>query len=509
MVFLRLYWFERRFQEVVKLAKKGRRSIAKSFSKAKEEKDPSNAEKGVQGRSIVVMHETTGSHSQTKSTSNNNSLHEDIDANTTTATNQENPRLSIDSSDTRKTDSSDSNEEPLKPIETTPHTPQIKFADQVKRSNGMSDDELRLPGQRSQEEHIAVLQRQRNPDSSAILRIPGPRDADAGVTPHYVDEADADLSRMLSGRTSAVYSRRGSDLSNIDSQVLEEPVQRNITIQEPEPRSDADHLSQDASRTHQPIPSPYIKHRANGASSVGGTTPNMNADGVRGRKRAGTFNSIKRALTSSKSDYGTPYLSWEPTVGRNSEFVDLTEDQREELGGIEYRSLKTLALILVIYTFGFLLLGIVGLVPWILGSKTYGPIVQGKGQGRPWWGVFTATSAFTDLGFTLTPDSMVSFQTAVWPLLLMSFLIIIGNTGFPIMLRIIIWLISKAVPIFSGIFEELRFLLDHPRRCFTLLFPSKATWWLFWILVLLNGLDLIFFIILDVRETLSFPYLGY
>src|ERR1700712_1198429 len=93
---------------------------------------------------------------------------------------------------------------------------------------------------------------------------------------------------------------------------------------------------------------------------------------------------------------------------------------------------------------------------------------------------------------------MISFQTAVWALLGMSYLIIIGNTGFPIMLRIIIWITSKWVPRGSGIYEETKFLLDHPRRCFTLLFPSKATWWLFWILVILNGLDLLFFIILDV-----------
>jgi Trk-type K+ transport system membrane component len=110
----------------------------------------------------------------------------------------------------------------------------------------------------------------------------------------------------------------------------------------------------------------------------------------------------------------------------------------------------------------------------------------------------TANSAFTDLGFTLTPDSMISFQEAIWPLLLMSYLIIIGNTGFPIMLRVIIWVTSVYVPKESGIWEELKFLLDHPRRCFTLLFPSKATWWLFWILVILNGLDLLFFIVLDV-----------
>jgi len=103
-----------------------------------------------------------------------------------------------------------------------------------------------------------------------------------------------------------------------------------------------------------------------------------------------------------------------------------------------------------------------------------------------------------DVGYTLTPDSMNSFPTAVFPLLLLIFLIIIGNTGFPCMLRFLIWVTSKLVPRESAIWEELKFLLDHPRRCFTLLFPSKATWWLFWILVILNGIDLVFYIILDV-----------
>lgn len=41
-----------------------------------------------------------------------------------------------------------------------------------------------------------------------------------------------------------------------------------------------------------------------------------------------------------------PYLSYPTTVGRNSQFVDLSDEQREELGGIEYRSLKMLKRIL-------------------------------------------------------------------------------------------------------------------------------------------------------------------
>ena len=98
---------------------------------------------------------------------------------------------------------------------------------------------------------------------------------------------------------------------------------------------------------------------------------------------------------------------------------------------------------------------------------------------------------------------MESFQTAVVPLLLGSFLIIIGNTGFPCMLRIVIYIASRLVPKESGVWEELKFLLDHPRRCFTLLFPNTATWWLFWILVILNGLDIIFFIVLDVSYAIN------
>ena len=68
------------------------------------------------------------------------------------------------------------------------------------------------------------------------------------------------------------------------------------------------------------------------------------------------------------------------------------------------------------------------------------------------------------------------------------------------MLRLIIWILTKLVPMGSGLWEEFKFLLDHPRRCFTLLFPSDATWWLFWILFLLNGIDVVFFIILDLGD---------
>lgn len=48
------------------------------------------------------------------------------------------------------------------------------------------------------------------------------------------------------------------------------------------------------------------------------------------------------------------------------------------------------------------------------------------------------------------------------------------------------WVISKLVPRKSRLHETLKFLLDHPRRCFIYLFPSHQTWFLLTILVFLK-----------------------
>lgn len=102
-----------------------------------------------------------------------------------------------------------------------------------------------------------------------------------------------------------------------------------------------------------------------------------------------------------------------------------------------------------------------------------------------------------NLGFTLTPDSMATFKDATWPMLVMTFLAFGGNTCYPIFLRLYIWALSKLVPKKSSAKEHLQFLLDHPRRCYTLLFPSRPTWVLFGILAVLNFIDVLLIIVLD------------
>lgn len=553
VVFIRLYWFEQRFDHIVKEARSNRRTRTRSrtVSESRPDADPGRVEMGVNGRKITVLHHTTKPNGMSARSANAkvNGMNEkeriehlsgsvaDPFGSTSESGESSEKRETEPTEDARDISDTDENVAPdviltqeeseddeeedqrekepeEKPADQTwlGRNPSLKreitFADQVKpsahrrqASNLQSVPERPKPVRLETEHHIAFLERQRNIKDQGTLRIPNPREFDRGDKPHEVEsdeEGDA-LNRQMTRNTlpssPRMRARTFSDAPSAEINGDDHPVRRGIIIDEPE-RPQRDRQQSQSSDTGR---SPRF--------NIFGTLRNFRSrqhgeSTTFGRSLSGFTNRTFSFTKSQDRDMADPmpYLSWQPTIGRNSQFVDLSEAQREELGGIEYRALKTLALVLVCYFIGFHLLGVIVFVPWILESRKYGEVVTSIGQNRTWWGIFTPASMFNDLGFTLTPDSMISFQSAVMPLLFGSFLIIIGNTGFPCMLRFVIWLSSKLVPRGSGIWEELRFLLDHPRRCFTLLFPSKANWWLFAVLVALNGVDLIFFIILDLND---------
>ncbi|CAF3655608.1 unnamed protein product [Fusarium graminearum] len=205
---------------------------------------------------------------------------------------------------------------------------------------------------------------------------------------------------------------------------------------------------------------------------------------------------LARAPTLAVGDF--PNLSREVTIGRNSIFHNLTSEDREELGGIEYKSLKLLLKIIVGYYAFLQFLGAVCLIGWVNHAPSkYVDYIAKCGQNRFWWAIFSAQTMVANLGFTLTPDSMISFNDAPAPLLIMSALALAGHTFYPILLRFIIWSASRVIPKQSSLQEPLHFLLNHPRRCYTLLFPSGPTWALLAILTLLNVADVLFIILLD------------
>ncbi|KAF2091128.1 hypothetical protein K490DRAFT_33318 [Saccharata proteae CBS 121410] len=473
VVFVRLYWFEKRFQNVVQEARNMRRTRSRSIARSmtQEERDFGREEMGVGGREIQVVRHQDGHAKGNRINPEGVAEHEDEKE---------------DQSNDIEGDSPESSEPTQQPF-----TRDITFADDVRPPPRKITNLDRLPEQRSAEHHIAFVENQRRPKTTGRLRIPGPRDFDRGDVPHRLEEDDYgnDMNKQVT-RESESRGRKDSEEANQPADAVD-PASING-----DDHPFKSHATADDSSPHR---GRLLKTGLSGLRSRF-RRGNGDENGFWQRNRTGTFKSF---VTSRSQDRDPmPYLSWTPTVGRNSAFVDLTEEQREELGGIEYRALKTLAFVLVLYFVGFHLLGLVVMLPWMVREQYYKKnVLEPDGINAAWWGVFTPASMFNDLGYTLTPDSMSSFQDAVLPLLLGTYLIIIGNTGFPCMLRLVIWLAERIVPYGSGVWEELRFLLDHPRRCFTLLFPSQATWWLFWVLVLLNGIDLIFFVILDLHDS--------
>ena len=205
--------------------------------------------------------------------------------------------------------------------------------------------------------------------------------------------------------------------------------------------------------------------------------------------------------TSRRTSTNLPSLSAQATVGRNSKFRNMTRQDWENLGGVEYRSLKLLLKVIMGYFFGLHLLGAICLVSWIhTAPARYTDYLRSQGQGETWWAFYSAQTMVNNLGFTLTPDSMIHFADATWPMLIMTFLAYAGNTFYPVLLRFVIWTMSNLVPRKSSLHEPLRFLLDHPRRVYTLLFPSNPTWILFAILFILNFIDVLLIIVLDLHN---------
>ncbi|KAG1746345.1 cation transport protein-domain-containing protein [Suillus lakei] len=244
---------------------------------------------------------------------------------------------------------------------------------------------------------------------------------------------------------------------------------------------------------------PNIKNRLNRTVTIPVTTT-LTGGGL-GRTMSGAA-SIPGRLThggSISAREGTKpvaYISFDAIVGRNSAFHFSTNEQLEELGGVEYRALNALLWLVACYHIAIQLVSFVVIVPYMSLPKwasDFEPPALFKQVTVPWFSLFQVVSAYTNAGTSLVDQSMVPFQTAYPMIFFMMFCILAGNTAF-----VRSWIITKLVPRDSRLDETLHFLLDHPRRCFVYLFPSYQTWFLLTILVTMNLTDWFCFLVLDI-----------
>ncbi|KAI0145537.1 cation transport protein-domain-containing protein [Xylariaceae sp. FL1272] len=167
--------------------------------------------------------------------------------------------------------------------------------------------------------------------------------------------------------------------------------------------------------------------------------------------------------------------------GRNGQFFNLSDEQREYLGGVEYRALKFLSAFVIVYFVLWQLFGAIALGAWM---SVYAVDESAVNAQNPWWaGIFLAVSAYNNAGFTLLDAGFIPFQGSYFVLVIVTILSLAGPAAFPVFMRLLIWTMSKVFHFFTPDKEDYTiwkegfdFILKFPRRVYTSLFPSRDTW---------------------------------
>ena len=200
------------------------------------------------------------------------------------------------------------------------------------------------------------------------------------------------------------------------------------------------------------------------------------------------FSRMIDRLTSKLKPENHGYLSFKPQLDSKGRFLELSEHDRLELGGVEYRALQALLFILVGYQVFWYAMGTLFLVPYAYRSSTRAILreAQPGGLNPGWWAFFATVTEFANGGLNVLNANFVPFSGKPFVLLTAGVLAFLGQTQFPIFLRLTIWMMKKMCPQGSRFRNTLDFLLQHPRRCFLYLFPSRETWYLLFIQITID-----------------------
>ncbi|GFZ43378.1 hypothetical protein JCM24511_01098 [Saitozyma sp. JCM 24511] len=201
-------------------------------------------------------------------------------------------------------------------------------------------------------------------------------------------------------------------------------------------------------------------------------------------------------------------------IGRNSRFYteELSDEDLEQLGGVEYRALQVLSRLVAGYIIFFQLVPFM-IVAIYFAKVTFwdsvflaSPGTQAGNVNKAWFSVFQVVAAYTGSGLSLIDQSMVPFASCYLLIYALDIAMVAGNHALPMTLRLVIWLGTKMCRKGSDRYESLHFLLDHPRRCFLYLFPSHQTWYLVLIFFAFSAIEMFSFLVLDIGLPVLYDY---
>ena len=135
--------------------------------------------------------------------------------------------------------------------------------------------------------------------------------------------------------------------------------------------------------------------------------------------------------------------------------------------------------IIVVLLLGFSILNITGSL-----SAHQRWIRKQQSVNVTYFASFFSISALFNAGFSLFPDSLIQYDESWVVLVVIGALIVLGNTGFPIMLRLIVSILYLVDSPRKLVYA---YLLVHPRTCYSHLFDLHTNIWMFFVLLILNG----------------------
>lgn len=159
--------------------------------------------------------------------------------------------------------------------------------------------------------------------------------------------------------------------------------------------------------------------------------------------------------------------------------------------GVRHQAFVILSWIVPLYIIIVQLLGAVAL-GWYISSRH--PSVPAENHVNAWWaGAFLSISAFNNSGMSLIDSNMTPFQRSYFVLLVMTALIMLGNTIFPILLRGILRVLERVVPKtdkWEGMRDGLEILASEKARMLCpYLFSGSQLAWLGGTIIIFNGID--------------------
>lgn len=242
-----------------------------------------------------------------------------------------------------------------------------------------------------------------------------------------------------------------------------------------------------------------------GASTTTSAQP-LSPVSLPNRRRPVDQDDTQRGDLSDGFDFNTFLREHKKSIGRNGQFFDLTEDERDYLGGFEYGALRILFTIVAVYFVLWQVLGAITLGAWLSVHST--SITAVNSQNAWWSGIFLCISSFNNAGMTLLDAGVAAFADDAFVLTIVTLLSLAGNAAYPAFIRLTVYFTKFIVKFVVKDEKELKiwnetfdFILRYPRRLYTMMFPAKANWVFIGIFSSIAVIDWVLLLVLSIGNS--------